>query len=145
LASWYGQSVSGWAFFALSFVRVQARRALPLRVAQVGRSDAQQAASKAQAAAKPPKAPASTRRPGRPKGRKNTPKADVIRTPEVARITAMLEALLHWSAGVMPLPYGVLAGHFGNHHALHMARQHHLHLLAKLRGEVARDFPSTGP
>jgi len=30
-----------------------------------------------------------------------------------------------------------LDGHFGNHNALHMARQHHLHLISKLRCDAA--------
>ena len=39
----------------------------------------------------------------------------------------------------------MLDGHFGPHHALQMARQHHLHLIAKLRYDAARYFPYTGP
>jgi len=39
----------------------------------------------------------------------------------------------------------VLDGHFGNHHALQMARQHHLHLISKLRYDAALYFPYTGP
>ena len=45
----------------------------------------------------------------------------------------MLDALLHLIAGSVPLTYLVLDGHFGNHNALHMARQCHLHLISKLR------------
>jgi hypothetical protein len=48
-------------------------------------------------------------------------------------------------AGVIPLTYLVLDGHFGNHHALQMARQHHLHLISKLRYDAALYFPYTGP
>jgi DDE superfamily endonuclease len=74
-ASWYGQPVPGLAFFTLSLVSVQARRAFPLRVEQVVRSDAEKAASKATAAAKKGKAPCAKRRPGRPTGSKNKPQA----------------------------------------------------------------------
>ena len=80
-ASLYGQPVLGLAFFTLSLVSVQARRAFPLRVEQVVRSDAETAASKAKAAAKKVKAPGATRRPGRPKGSKNHPTADGTCTP----------------------------------------------------------------
>ncbi len=38
-----------------------------------------------------------------------------------------------------------LDGHFGNHNALQMAPQHHLHLISKLRYDAALDFPYTGP
>jgi hypothetical protein len=81
-ASLYGKPVPGLAFFTLSLVRVQARRSFPMRVEQVVRSDAEKAASKAKAAAQKPTSPCAQRRPGRPKGSKNTPTADVPLTPE---------------------------------------------------------------
>jgi len=144
-ASLDGKPVPGLAFFALSLVSVQARGSFPLRVEQVVRSDAEKAASKAKAAAKKPKAPCAKRRLGRPKGSKNQPKADVTLTPELSRITAMLGALLQWIAGLIPLTYLVLDGHFGNHNALHLALQSHLHLISKRRYEAALYFPYTGP
>jgi putative transposase len=143
-SSLYGKPVPGLAFFTLSLVSVQARRSFPIRVEQVVRSDAEKAASKAKAAAKKPTA-AAKRRPGRPKGSKKTPKADVPLTPELGRITGMLGALLHLIAGVVSLTYVVLDGHFGNHHALQMARQHNLHLISKRRCDAALSFPYTGP
>jgi len=39
----------------------------------------------------------------------------------------------------------VLDGHFGNHNALHMARQCGLHLISKLRCDAALYFPYRGP
>ena len=144
-ASLYGKPVPGLAFFTLSLVSVQARRAFPLRVEQVVRSDTEKAASKAKAAAKKVKAPSAKRRPGRPKGSKNKPKADGTLTPELGRIAGWLDALLHLIAGLIPLTYLVLDGHFGNHTALQMARQSHLHLISKLRYDAALYFPYTGP
>ena len=144
-ASLYGKPVPGLAFFTLALVSVQARRSFPMRVEQVVRSDAEKAASKAKAAATKAKAPCAQRRPGRPKGSKNTPKADGPFTPELWRITGWLDALLRLIAGVVSLTYLVLDGHFGNHNALQMARQHHLHLIAKLRYDAALYFPYTGP
>jgi len=82
LASLYGKPVPGLACFTFSLVSTQQRRAFPMRVEQVGRSDAEKAASKATAAAKQPKAPGEKRRPGRPQGSKNRPTADVPLTPE---------------------------------------------------------------
>ena len=81
-ASLSGKPVPGLAFFPLSLVRVQARRSLPMRVEQGVRRAAAKAARKAKAAAKQPKSPCATRRLGRPKGRKNTPQADVLLPPE---------------------------------------------------------------
>lgn len=144
-ASLYGKPVPGLAFFTLSLVSVQARRSFPMRVEQVVRSDAEKAASKAKAAAKKAKSPCAKRRPGRPKGSKNTPKAGVTFTPELWRITGWLEALLHLIAGVVSLTYVVLDGHFGNHNALQMVRQSHLHLISKRRCDAALYFPYTGP
>jgi putative transposase len=144
-ASLYGKPVPGLAFFTFSLVSTQQRRSFPLRVEQVVRSDAEKAASKAKAASKQAKALGTPRRPGRPKGSKNKTKADGTSTPELVRMTGWLAALLHLIAGVVSLTYGVLDGHFGNHNALQMARQHHLHLLSKLRCDAALYFPYTGP
>ena len=144
-ASLYGKPVPGLAFFTLSLVSIQARRAFPVRVEQVVRSAAEKAASKAKAEAKKQKSSTAKRRAGRPQGSKNTPKADRTPTPEVARITGMLAALLKLTAGVVPLTYLVLDGHFGNNNALQMARQCNLHLISKLRGDAALYFPYSGP
>src|SRR3989442_14160726 len=57
----------------------------------------------------------------------------------------MLGALLKVIAGVVSLTYVVLDGHFGNHNALQMAPQSHLHLIAKLRCDAALPFPYVGP
>jgi putative transposase len=144
-ASLYGKPVPGLAFFTFSLVSTQQRRSFPLRVEQVVRSDAEKAASKAKAASKQAKALGTPRRPGRPKGSKNKTKADGTSTPELVRMTGWLAALLHLIAGVVSLTYVVLDGHFGNHNALQMARQHHLHLISKLRCDAALYFPYTGP
>ena len=124
---------------------VQARRAFPVRLEQVVRSAAEQAASQAKAAAKPQKPSTPSRRPGRPKGSRNTPKADVLLTPDWSRLTAMLDALLNRIAGVIPLTSLVLDGHVGHHNALQLARQSHLHLMSKLRCEAALYVPDAGP
>jgi hypothetical protein len=144
-ASLYGKPVPGLAFFTVSLVSVQKRRAFPMRVEQVVRSAAEKAASKATAAAKQPKAPHAKRRPGRPKGSTHSNKAPLTFTPELVRIKALLEALLRLITTVLSVTYLGLDGHFGNHNALHMARQCNLHLISKLRGEAALYFPYTGP
>jgi putative transposase len=143
-SSLYGKPVPGLAFFTLSLVSTQQRRSFPIRVEQVVRSAAEKAASKAKADAKKQKPSTDKRRPGRPKGRKNTPKAAVTLTPELVRITGMLDALLKLIAGFVSLTYLVLDGHFGNHNALQMARRSHLHLISKLRCDAALYFPYAG-
>jgi len=144
-ASLYGKPMPGVAFFTLSLVRVQKRRAFPMRVEQGVRSDAEKAASKAQAAAKKPKAPHTKRRPGRPQGSPHPKKATRTLPPELVRIKAMVEALLCLITTVLSVTYLGLDGHFGNHNALHMARQCGLHLISKLRCDAALYFPYTGP
>jgi putative transposase len=144
-SSLYGKPVPGLAFFTLSLVSTQQRRSFPIRVEQVVRSAAEKAASKAKADAKQQTPGTAKRRPGRPKGRKQTPKADVPLTPELWRITGMLDALLKLIAGFLPLTYVLLDGHFGNHNALPMARQSNLHLISKLRYDAALYLPYTGP
>ena len=116
-----------------------------MRVEPVVRSDAEKAASKAPAATKKAQSPCTKRRPGRPKGSQNQPTADVTFTPELSRITAMLDAVLHVMAGLIPLTSRVLAGPFGPHHALHLAQQSHLPRSSKRRYEAALDCPYTGP
>ena len=143
-SSLYGKPVPGLAFFALSLVSVQQRRSFPMRVEQVVRSDAEKAASKAKAAAKKSTASGTKRRPGRPKGSTNHPKTPGTLTPELGRIQAMLTALLQLITTVLSVTYLVLDGHFGNHNALHMARQCGLHLISKLRCDAALYLPYTG-
>ena len=145
IAILYGNPVPGLAIFTLSLVSVQQRRSFPMRVEQVVRSDAEKAASKAKAAARKPTSPSPKRHPGRPKGRTNQKKATVTLTPELVRIKAMLTSLLQLIATVLSVTYLVLDGHFGNHNALHMARQCALHLISKLRCDAALYVPYTGP
>jgi len=144
-ASLYGTPVPGLACFTLSLVSVQARRSLPRRGEQVVRSAAEKAASKATADAKKQKPSTAKRRPGRPKGSKNPPKADGTRPPEFCRLTGRLDALLHLIAGVVSVRSVVLDGHCGHHNALQRAQQSNLHLMSKLRCDAALSFPSVGP
>jgi putative transposase len=141
----YGKPVPGLAFFTLSLVSSQARRSFPVRVEPVIRSDAEQAASKAKAAAKKSPSAIAKRRPGRPKGSKTKNKAAVTLTPELVRITSMIDALLHLIAACIPLTSLGLDGHLGNHHAWHTAQQCPLHLISKRRADAALSLPSTGP
>jgi hypothetical protein len=144
-ASLYGKPVPGLAFFTLSLVSTTQRHSFPIRVEQVVRSDAEQAASTAKAQAKKRPVSRPKRRPGRPPGSTNKPKTPVMRTPELVRIKAMIEALLRLIMQLCPLTYPGLDGHFGNHHALHMTRQCALHLISKLRCVRHSTFPTPAP
>ena len=126
-------------------VSTQERRSCPLRVPQSVRPDAEKIASTAKAQAKQQTPSTAKRRPGRPKGRQNTPHADVTRTPARGRIAGTLEAVLTRVAGYLPVTYVVLDGHFGHHNALPMARHGNVHLMSTRRCDAARSFPDPGP
>jgi putative transposase len=146
------QPVAGLAFFCLSLVSVERRQSHPVRVDQVlrpadktkkgGKPTASQGANQSNRAGK--SAPSQARR-GRPKGSKNKDKTDVCLNGELRMIKGAILALLSLIAGLLPIRYLVLDGHFGNNHALQMARQCHLHLLSKLRHDSQLFIPYQGP
>ena len=144
-SSIYQHVVPGLAFFSLALVSTTQRRAFPIRLEQVVRTDGEKAASKAKATAPQTKLAAPKRKPGRPKGSTNKPKTDVTLSPELQRIHTLVCELLQLIAGWLPLTYLVLDGHFGNNAACHMAQQCGLQLISKLRADAALYAPYAGP
>jgi hypothetical protein len=65
-------------------------------------------------------------------------------SPELQRIQQLLQQQLQQIAGVIPLRYVTLDGHFGNHPACQMVRQCGLHLISKLRADAALYFRYAG-
>jgi putative transposase len=139
------KTVPSVAFFSLALINTTTRRAIPMRLEQVVRTEAEKAAAKAKAAAKNSKQRAPKRKPGRPKGSKNTPKTERTLSPELQRIQIMLQAQLTLLAGRVPLIYLALDGHFGNSPACQMVRGCGLHLVSKLRADAALYLPYDGP
>lgn len=137
--------VAGLAFFALALVSTKTRRALPLRLEQVIRTPAEKAAAHAQAATKRARATAPKRKPGRPKGSVNQPKAEPCLSPELQRLKTLLQAQRQLMGAVVPLVYLALDGHFGNSPTLTVVQQGGLHLISKLRADAALYLPYTGP
>jgi hypothetical protein len=142
-SSIYQKVVPSVAFFSLALISTKTRHAVPLRLDQVVRTEDEKAAAKA--AAKKSKPPAPKRKPGRPQGSKNKPKAAVTLSPELQRIRTMLQAQLQLIAGMIPLVYLAMDGHFGNSPTLQMVRACDLHLISKLRADAALYFPYAGP
>jgi putative transposase len=144
-SSIYGKKVGAVAFFNLSLVSIQARRAYPLSVKQVHGNQAcgERQAQKADRKAAPK--PAVKRKPGRPKAGKNKNKAAVTLTPELLNIQNLVAGLMKRAAGVVPLVYLLLDGHWGNHMAVQMAQGCGLQLISKLRSNAALYLPYTGP
>ena len=130
--------ISGLSFFTFSLVNVQEERSYPLQVTQVVRSAEEKDARKAKAEAKKAAtATAEKRRPGRPKGSKNKVKQEVVLSPELLRIRAALKSLLETVGTFLSLTYVVLDGHFGNYPSAFMVRAASLHLISKMRSDVA--------
>jgi putative transposase len=143
-SSLYGKPVPGLAFFALSLVSVKERHAFPARVGQVVRTEAEKAASQAKREARKPQESTQVRKPGRPKGSRNKNHVDMALTSELLHIQTMVQDQLRLMAGIIPITYLALDGHFGNKYALHMVRQCNVHLISKLRSDAALYLPYDG-
>ena len=144
-SSIYQKPLPGLAFFSLALLSTKTRRALPLRTDQVVRTPEEKAARRAKAVAKKSAPPGERRKPGRPKGSLNRAKAALTLSAELQRIQTMIQAQLQLIAGVIPLVYVALDGHFGNSPSLQMVRGCGLHLLSKLRSDAALYVPYDGP
>ena len=92
----------GLAFFSLALVSTTERRAFPIRLDQVVRTDPEKAASKAKATAKKTQEPAPKCKPGRPKGSTNKPKGEMSLSPELQRIQMLVCDLMQLIAGGPP-------------------------------------------
>lgn len=139
------QTVPGLAFFALALVGTRQRRAFPLQLQQVVRTEAEKEAARQRTAAK--KQPKSTpaRPPGRPKGRQTQSLSEVVLTPDLQRIQAMLQTQQQLIGSSVGLTYLVLDGQFGHRGGLSMTRQCDLHLISKLRSDAAVYAAYEGP
>jgi putative transposase len=144
-AGLYQKPVPGVAFFSLALIGTRARRAFPLRLDQVIRTPAEKAARRAKVAAHKAAPRAAKRPPGRPQGSRNKPKTAAPLSPELQHIQTMLQAQLRLMSGTLPLVYLTLDGHFGNSPAVQMVRSCGLHLISKLRCDVALYLPYAGP
>jgi putative transposase len=130
--------ISGLSFFTFSLVNVQEERSYLLQVTQVVKSAEEKAASKAKAEAKKAaKTLVEKRKRGRPKGSKNKVKQEVVLSSELARIQSSLTSLLEMIGTILSLKYVVLDGHFGNYPSAFMVRETNLHLISKMRWDVA--------
>ncbi len=143
-SSIFGKPVLSVALFALSLVNTRERRAYPVMVEQVVRTETEKAAAKAKGQQQKTKKESKRKKAGRPKGSKNRNKSEVTLTPELARIQAMIQQFLTLVGSTITLIYIALDGHFGNNNALQMVRQCGLHLISKLRYDAALYFSYEG-
>lgn len=143
-ASLAGKVIPSLAFFALSLIDVEQRRAYPTAVEQVICSEADKAASQAKKK-KAKKSATGPKKAGRPKGSRNRDKTQVVWTPELRLIHNMLQKQLclvgHW----LTITHLLLDGKFGHNNAVQMALSCGLHLVSKLRHDAALYFPYEEP
>lgn len=154
-----GKPVPGLSFFALSLISVKQRHSFPLLIRQLFRAPKEQdraapasssshktTSSSGKATTKHGSANKKKRKArGRPKGSKNTNKADVELSADLLEIQDMLTSLLQRIGKTLSLTYVVLDGAFGNNYALQMVRRCGMHLISKLQCNSALYFQYAGP
>ncbi len=139
------QVIPGLSFFVFSLVNVEEAHSYPLQINQIVKSAEEKAASKAKKEARKSKKSAEKGKVGRPKGSKNKVKSvQVALNPELLRIEKALKSLLDTVGKALSLKYVVLDGHFGNYPSAFMVRKANLHLISKLRSDVALYSPFEG-
>jgi putative transposase len=122
--------IPGLAFFSIAIIDVAKRRAYPLWVKPVIRSEEEKKQARQRKEKPTPKAPKRPR--GRPKGSKNKNKADLSLSPELQRILTAGQAVMNLIRDKLSVAYFVLDAHFGNAFATSMVRQMGLHILSKM-------------
>jgi putative transposase len=132
------RAVPAISFFAFSLVHVKERQSYPVQVTQIVKAE------KSVEKEKPGKKPKEKRACGRPKGSRNKTSQAVVLNAELQRIQAMLQALLSLMAGILPIKYLLMDGHFGNYPSAWMTRQANLHLISKLRANASLYEPFIG-
>jgi len=144
-SSLHNQVVKGIAIFSVSLVSVEERRSYPLQVEQVLRSDEEKMAAKQRKQERDKPGQTAVRKHcGRPKGSRNRDKTEVVLTPELKRIQAMIQKQLKLLSDRVSVRHLALDGHFGSNNALQMVRQCGLHLVSKLRLDAALYFQYQG-
>jgi len=131
------QVIPSLSVFTFSLVNVREEQSYPMQTTQMVKSAEEKAVSKAKAEAKKVKKTGEKKKLGRPKGSKNKNKQEVELNPELLRIQKALKDLLETVGTTIALVYVAMDGHFGNYPSAFMVRQANLHLISKMRSDVA--------
>ena len=136
-SSLYGKRVPGLCFLSLSLISVKRRTSYPVIMEQIEPKHTDN----------PPEAPQkqSAGKRGRPKGRKNRNRRDVVLPPYLRFVQETINGLLKLIVEHVKVRYFVYDGAFGHNNALQMVKQLDLHLISKLRYDSALYFPYHGP
>ena len=129
-SSLYGKRVPGLCFLSLSLMSVKRRTSYPVIMEQI----------EPKHTANPPEAPQkpSAGKRGRPQGRKNRHRRDVVLTPYLRFVQETINSLLKLIVEHVKVRYLVYDGAFGHNDALQMVKQLDLHLISK-RAHDGRD------
>nr|QNO44623.1 hypothetical protein ALDOFIIM_00002 [Methanosarcinales archaeon ANME-2c ERB4]QNO44936.1 hypothetical protein DMHHAFJO_00007 [Methanosarcinales archaeon ANME-2c ERB4]QNO46295.1 hypothetical protein FKGNILIC_00002 [Methanosarcinales archaeon ANME-2c ERB4] len=130
----------GLSFYAISLVSTKWRISFPTMVKQIIRSE-EELNQKEQNDSESKK----KRGWGRPKGSKNTNKADAPLPSYLCFIQSMLTKVQSLISTTISIKYAVLDGAFGNNNAVQMVLRCHMHIISKLKRTSALYFPYTGP
>jgi len=114
-SSLYGKRVPGRCFLSLSLISVKRRTSYPVIMEHIEHKHTDT----------PPEASRKTSqgKRGRPKGRKNRHRRDVVLTPSLRFVQETINGLLKLIVDHVKVMYFVYDGAFGHHDALHMVRQ----------------------
>lgn len=136
-SSLYGKRVPGLCFLSLSLISVKRRTSYPVMLEQIEPKHTDN----------PPEAPQppSSGKRGRPQGRKNRNRCDIVLTPYLRFVQETINSLLQLIVDHVKVRYFVYDGAFGHNDALQMVTQLGLHLISKLRYDSALYFPYDGP
>ena len=125
--------IASVSFMALSLIDVEARQSYPLSVEQimpVGKSSE-------------PETPASKRKRGRPKGRKNYEKPKPILKPLLCLFQGMLSQVERYLCSLQ-VNHIVLDGKFGNYPSTWVVCEAGYHIISKMRHNSALYLPYNG-
>lgn len=136
--------IVGLSFFTFSLVNVREQQSYPVQTTQMVKSVEEKAASQAKAQQKKARQTVEKKKPGRPKGSKNKDQRERVLSAELMRIQKAFQAIIETIRTILSLKYVVLDGHFGNYPSAWMVRQENLHLISKMRSDVALYPPFEG-
>lgn len=131
-----GKAVPGLEFFVFSLVSLSERKAYPVAVKQMVRSEAEKAATRERKERKKRRRGKSTARRGRPPGHCNKTKGEMNLSPELRRISELLNQTVNLLGRLVGLKYLAMDGYFGHWQAVLMTRSAGLQLISKLRTDA---------
>jgi putative transposase len=129
--------VPGIAFFVFALVNVTTEDAYTLCAEQVIKTKEEKEKAHLQKLKRKSKQKSQMARMGRPLGSKNKNKEEITLCPELERIFLWAQKVMMVIGKKIPVQYFALDGHFGNHPAYQMTRKLGLHLISKMRHNVA--------